>query len=206
MTVLDLIAHHKIVAIIRLDDLSTAGPITAALIDGGIRAIEFTLTNPEALQTIATIRNMVGESAVIGAGSVINVEQVKAVADAGAQFVVSPNTNPDVIQACVDLELPAMPGALTPTEIQRAWELGASVVKVFPAHHFEARYIKDVRAPLPHLRLMPTGGITVDNIRTYLDYGAFGVGVGSTLINQSAVADQDWSALTNHARQLVDKL
>jgi 2-dehydro-3-deoxyphosphogluconate aldolase / (4S)-4-hydroxy-2-oxoglutarate aldolase len=206
MTVLDIVAQHKIVAIIRLDDLSTAQQITDALIDGGIRAIEFTLTHPDAVKTIGAIRNTVDDTVVIGAGSVISVEQVKAVADVGAQFVVSPNTNPSVIQACVDLGLPAMPGALTPTEIQMAWELGASVVKVFPAHHFDARYIKDVRAPLPHLRLMPTGGINVDNIRQYLDYGAFGVGIGSTLINKSAVENQDWATLTNHARQFVDKL
>jgi 2-dehydro-3-deoxyphosphogluconate aldolase / (4S)-4-hydroxy-2-oxoglutarate aldolase len=206
MTVLDIVAQHKIVAIIRLDDLSTAQQITSALIEGGIRAIEFTLTHPDAVKTIGAIRKTVDDSVAIGAGSVISVEQVKAVADVGAQFVVSPNTNPKVIGACVDLDLPAMPGALTPTEIQMAWELGASVVKVFPAHHFDARYIKDVRAPLPHLRLMPTGGISIDNIRTYLDYGAFGVGIGSTLINNSIIASQDWSALANHARKFVDQL
>lgn len=206
MTVLDIVAQHKIVAIIRLDDLSTAQQITSALVEGGIRAIEFTLTHPDAVKTIGEIRKSVDDTVAIGAGSVISVAQVKAVADVGAQFVVSPNTNPAVIKACVDLDLPAMPGALTPTEIQLAWELGAGVVKIFPAHHFAPRYIKDVRAPLPHLRLMPTGGISLDNIRTYLDYGSFGVGIGSTLINQTAIDNQDWSALTIHARKFVAQL
>ena len=206
MNVLDIVAKHKIVAIIRLDDLSTAQQITSALVEGGIRAIEFTLTHADAVKTISEIRKTVDDTVAIGAGSVISVAQVKAVADAGAQFIVSPNTNPSVIQACVDLDLPAMPGALTPTEIQMAWELGASVVKIFPAHHFSPRYIQDVRAPLPHLRLMPTGGISLDNIRTYLDYGAFGVGIGSTLLNKTTIANQDWSALTSHALKFVDKL
>jgi len=206
MTVLDIVAQNKIVAIIRLDDLSMAQHITAALVEGGIRAIEFTLTHPDAVKTIREIRKTVDDTVAIGAGSVISVPQVQAVADAGAQFIVSPNTNPSVIQACVNLDLPAMPGALTPTEIQMAWELGASVVKIFPAHHFSPRYIKDVRAPLPHLRLMPTGGISLDNIRTYLDYGSFGVGIGSTLINQSAIKNRDWSTLANHARKFVSQL
>ena len=135
MNVLDIIQKHKIVAIVRLDDLSTAQHITEALVEGGIRAIEFTLTNPDAVKTIAAMRKTVDEAVAIGAGSVITVEQVRAVADAGAQFVVSPVSKQDVIAACLKRDLPAMPGAFTPTEIQQAWEWGASVVKVFPANH-----------------------------------------------------------------------
>ena len=135
MNVLDIIQKHKIVAIVRLDDLSTAQHITEALVEGGIRVIEFTLTNPDAVKTIAAMRKTVDEAVAIGAGSVITVEQVRAVADAGAQFVVSPVSKQDVIAACLERDLPAMPGAFTPTEIQQAWEWGASVVKVFPANH-----------------------------------------------------------------------
>ena len=127
-------------------------------------------------------------------------------ADAGAQFVVSPVSKDDVIAACRDLGLPAVPGAYTPSEIQQAWEWGASAVKVFPAGHLGARYIKDVLAPLPHLRLLPTGGVTADNIRTYLDAGAFAVGVGSTLINNAAVADRNWEQLRRNARRFVEQL
>jgi len=99
-----------------------------------------------------------------------------------------------------------MPGAFTPTEIQQAWEWGASVVKVFPANHLGMRYIKDVKAPLPHLRLMPTGGVTVDNIREFLDLGAFAVGVGSSLINNEAVADRDWKRLRENARRYARQI
>ena len=206
MNVLDIIQKHKIVAIVRLDDLSTAQHITEALVEGGIRVIEFTLTNPDAVKTIAAMRKTVDEAVAIGAGSVITVEQVRAVADAGAQFVVSPVSKQDVIAACLKRDLPAMPGAFTPTEIQQAWEWGASVVKVFPANHLGKRYIKDVKAPLPHLRLMPTGGINVDNLCEFLDLGAFAVGVGSSLINNDAVANRDWNRLRKNAQRYVQQL
>ena len=206
MNVLDIIQKHKIVAIVRLDDLSTAQHITEALVEGGIRVIEFTLTNPDAVKTIAAMRKTVDEAVAIGAGSVITVEQVRAVADAGAQFVVSPVSKQDVIAACLERNLPAMPGAFTPTEIQQAWEWGASVVKVFPANNLGKRYIKDVKAPLPHLRLMPTGGVNADNLCEFLDIGAFAVGVGSSLINNDAVAGRDWNRLRKNAQRYVQQL
>lgn len=206
MTALDIIAQNKLVAIVRLDDLSTAKYIADALIEGGIRAIEFTLTNKDALSTIAEILAAVDDSVTIGVGSVVNAEQVGAAADAGAQFVVSPVCKREVIDACLALDLPTMPGAFTPSEIQQAWEWGASVVKVFPANHLGRRYIKDVLAPLPHLRLMPTGGVSLDNIREWLDYGAFALGVGSSLINNEAIADRDWQRLRDNARRYVEQL
>lgn len=206
MHVLELMEKHKIVAIVRLDDLSTARHITEALVEGGIRAIEFTLTNPEAVATIAAMRKSVDEGVAIGAGSVITSEQVGAVADAGAQFVVSPVSKRDVIAACAQRGVPAMPGAFTPTEIQQAWEWGASAVKVFPANHLGVGYIKDVKAPLPHLRLMPTGGVNADNLREFLDLGAFAVGVGSSLINNDAVADRDWKRLRENAERYARQI
>lgn len=206
MNVLEILERHKIVAIVRLDDLSTARHITEALVGGGIRAIEFTLTNPDALSTIAAIRQSADATVAIGAGSVIRLDQVGAVADAGAQFVVSPISKRELISACAERDLPAMPGAFTPTEIQQAWEWGASVVKVFPANHLGRRYIKDVKAPLPHLRLMPTGGVNADNLREFLDQGAFAVGVGSSLINNDAVADRDWKRLRENAETYVRQI
>ena len=206
MTALEIIAKHKLVAIVRLDDLAFAKELTNALIDGGIRAIEFTLTNRDAVATIADIRGRVADSVAIGAGSVITADQVWAVADAGAQFVVSPVWKREVNSACQEASLPFMPGAFTPTEILHAWEWGASVVKVFPANHLGKRYIKDVLAPMPHLRLMPTGGVDVGNMREFLDNGAFALGVGSSLINNEAVADRDWERLRDNARRYVDQL
>ena len=206
MSALEIIAKHKLVAIVRLDDLSIADELLDALVAGGIRAIEFTLTNPQATETIAAMRSRIDEGIVIGAGSVINAEQVRAVAGAGAQFVVSPITKREILDACAEANLPAMPGAFSPSEIQQAWEWGAAVVKVFPANNLERRFIKDVLAPLPHLRLMPTGGVSLDNLREYLDMGAFALGVGSSLINNQAVADRDWDALRDNARRYVERL
>ena len=206
MNVLDIIAQYKLVAIVRLDDLSIAKELSNALIDGGIRAIEFTLTNRDAVSAIAEMRQLASDSVAIGAGSVISADQVWAVAEAGAQFVVSPVWKREVSSACLELDLPFMPGAFTPTEILHAWEWGASVVKVFPANHLGRRYIKDVLAPLPHLRLMPTGGVNADNMLEFLDNGAFALGVGSSLINNEAVADRDWDALRSNARRYVDQL
>ena len=206
MNALNIIERHKLVAIVRLDDLSIARELTTALIEGGIRAIEFTLTNAEAVVTIAAMREFADDSVAIGAGSVISADQVWAVAAAGAQFVVSPVWKREVNSACQEAELPFMPGAFTPTEILNAWEWGASVVKVFPANHLGKRYIKDVLAPLPGLKLMPTGGVKLDNLREHLDNGAFALGVGSSLINNEAVADRDWVKLREHARSYVEML
>jgi 2-dehydro-3-deoxyphosphogluconate aldolase / (4S)-4-hydroxy-2-oxoglutarate aldolase len=128
MQTLDALRKQKVVAIVRLPDLSQAEPLAAALIAGGIGALEFTLTNPDAAKTIAALRKLFkDETAVIGAGSVLTVDQAQACMDAGSEFIVMPVTKPDVIAACVARGIPVMPGAYTPTEIQKAWELGASV-------------------------------------------------------------------------------
>lgn len=201
MTILDTISQHKIVGIVRLDDLSIAVDLARALAAGGVRVIEFTLTNPDAVAAVEAVRHALGDEALIGAGSVISVEQVRACASAGAQFIVSPVTKADVIQACVERDLLTMPGALTPSEVQLAWELGAGIIKVFPANMMAPRYIKDLLAPMPHLRLMPTGGVTVNNAKQYLDYGAFSLGVGSSLIDPVLVKNRDWAKMTEIARE-----
>lgn len=206
MNILDHIEQNKIVAIIRLDDLSDATAITEALITGGINILEFTLTNPEAAQAISQVREVFGEKALVGAGSVITVEQVEQVAVAGAQFVVSPVTKADVITACHVHNLPTMPGAYTPSEIQMAWEMDVAAVKVFPAGGLGAKYIKDVLAPLPHLRLMPTGGVGVHNIADFFAKGAFAVGVGGALFDKEVVAAKDWETLSNTAKQFCEAL
>ena len=206
MTVLDHFNKNKIVAIIRLDDLSNAVDLTQALIAGGINTLEFTLTNPDATRAMSEVRDAVGDKALIGAGSVINVEQVKQVANAGAQFVVSPVTKADVIEACHQHNLPTMPGAYTPTEIQMAWEMDVAAVKIFPAGGLGAKYIKDVLAPLPHLRLMPTGGVKVSNIAEFLEMGAFAVGVGGALCDRQVIARKDWDKVANTARQFCEAI
>lgn len=201
--ILQRIKACGVIAVVRLNDLSNAAELSRALIAGGVSIIEFTLTNPNAARAITDARAAVGDAGVFGAGSVTTVGQVREVAKAGATFVVSPVSNSAVIEACRAEGLPVMPGAYTPTEIQAAWEQGAAAVKVFPARGLGADYIRDVKAPLPHLRLVPTGGITADNAEAYIRAGAMAVGVGGSLVSQQAVAAADWQAITERAQALV---
>ena len=205
--VLEVIRANHIIAIVRLNDLSTAIDLTHALLDGGIRALEFTLSNPDAITALTEVKAAVPEfdrgKAVIGIGTVLNAEQARASIEAGAQFIVSPTMNPATIEVCKQKNIAAMPGAFTPTEILSAWEAGASAVKVFPARSVGPSYLKDVREPLPFLRLIPTGGIDRDDIKEYLKNGAFAVGVGGNLIDKSLIAARDWAALTDRAQAFV---
>ncbi|MCA9133227.1 MAG: bifunctional 4-hydroxy-2-oxoglutarate aldolase/2-dehydro-3-deoxy-phosphogluconate aldolase [Planctomycetales bacterium] len=200
---LQLLARQRLVAIIRLDDLGSAQQLSQALFDGGIAIQEFTLTNPAALDAISRVRQSIAEfdngQGLVGVGSVRNLDQAKAAIAAGAQFVVLPIVNVAVIEYCVQHDTPVMPGAMTPTEILTAWEAGATAVKVFPARSLGSQYIRDVLAPLPELRLMPTGGIDQNNMRDYFQAGAFAVGVGGNLLNQEAIGTQDWQRVTSIA-------
>ncbi len=197
-------------AIVRLADLSQAVALTRALLDGGITALEFTLTNPAALQAISQVKAALSEfaqgRAVIGAGTVLNPEAVVASIEAGAQFIVSPSTNFASIAECKKRGVAVMPGAMTPTEIVAAWEAGASAVKVFPARAFGPAYIKDLREPLPHLKLMPTGGVNLENAGEYIKNGALAVGVGGNLVDKDWVAAHNWPAITAKAAAYVEAI
>ena len=204
MTCLNLILEHRLIAIIRLEDLSSAVQLSQALLAGGIVAQEFTLTNPRALEAISHVLREVkafshGE-ATIGVGSVRSREQALASLSAGAQFVVSPIYQPAVTAVCVERNVPIMSGALTPTEIASAWEAGASLVKVFPARGLGPDYIKDVLAPMPEIKIMPTGGIGLTNMRDYFKAGACAVGVGGNLIDGPALADGNWDRISQVAQ------
>lgn len=204
-SILERMQATGVIAVIRLDDLSQAVNLSRALIAGGVNIIEFTLTTPDATSAIRRVRDIVAtETVIIGAGSVITAAQVAQVADYGAQFVVSPITKQSVITACQQHELPVISGALTPTEIQAAWEMGADAVKVFPARQMGARYIRDVLAPLPHLKLIPTGGINSETIGDYLRAGVLAAGVGGALCDVSAIQRSDWAAITAQTQQLID--
>ncbi len=202
-TVLDIVARTRLVAVIRLPSLETAVDLTRALVAGGIVAIEFTLTSPDAPQAIREVRAALPEfaagTAVVGAGSVNSPADCYRVIEAGAQFIVSPSTKMTVIEVAKAAGVPIMPGAYTPTEIENAWEAGADAVKVFPASTLGPSYIKAVRAPLPHLKLVPTGGVTLENTAEWLANGAFAVGVGSALLDKPAFAAGDWDAVTARA-------
>ena len=204
---LHTIHRGKVVAIVRLPDLADAIELSRALISGGITALEFTLTNSEALNALQAVKAAIPEfgrgEAVIGAGTVVTPDQVRASVAAGAQFIVAPTSNFAAIATSRELGVPIMPGAYTPTEILAAWEAGAAAVKVFPARALGPNFIKDVREPLPFLKLMPTGGIGIDNIAAYLQAGAFGVGVGGNLVDKQMVAARDWAGLYAKAQAFI---
>ena len=194
---------NRLVAIIRLRHEAPLAQVAEALVAGGIRALEFTLTSPGAVPAITACRARFGDDIIVGAGTVLDEEEARHCLDAGAQFLVSPGFDRAVValaRACGAL---ALPGALTPTEIVTAWRAGADVVKIFPARAFGPRYIADLLAPLPQIPLMPTGGVDETNVAAYLRAGAVGVAVGGTLVAEDTVARADWDALTARARVLV---
>jgi 2-dehydro-3-deoxyphosphogluconate aldolase / (4S)-4-hydroxy-2-oxoglutarate aldolase len=206
--VLELIAKTRLVAIIRLDDLSQAVNLSKALLDGGVVAQEFTLSNPKALDALSEVKVALSEfsdrQATIGLGSVRNVDEAHAAIKAGAQFVVTPITKLEVIEVCKNAGVPIMPGAFTPTEIAAAHDAGADVVKVFPARTLGAGYIKDVLAPMPYLKLMPTGGVDLENMASFFKAGAVSVGVGGNMLDKKAIEAGNWEKVSEIARQYAE--
>ncbi len=203
MTVIDTIETDGAVAIVRLDDLSAAVPLTEALVRGGVRAVEFTFTNPLAGRVIEEVRQALGDKAIIGAGSVLDPETARTAILAGAQFVVTPTLKTETITLCNRYGVPTIIGAFTPTEILTAWEAGANVVKVFPATVGGPSYLKDVRGPLPQVKLTPTGGVSFENAADFIRAGAVAVAMGSNLVDAKTVKAKQWDVLEERARRLI---
>ena len=203
----EVLSESRLVAILRLDCLDQAPRIVETLLEAGVRCIEFTLTNRK---SPVWVSRLVKEhpsfrtgQAFLGMGSVRNLEEAKLVLDSGAQFVVTPIMQPEVIRRCVESKVPIASGAYSPTEIAMAWECGSDFVKVFPARGLGPGYIKDVLAPMPYLKLMPTGGIDAKNARDYLSAGAVAVGVGGTLCSPALVEKGDWESIHAAAVSIV---
>lgn len=192
-----------VIAVIRLQDPARLTAVIDAIAAGGVRAIEVTMTVPRALELIREIAPALPSDVWFGAGTVLDGETATRAIDAGARFVASPVFRRDVLGACHARDIPAMPGCLTPTEILDAWEAGADIVKVFPATALGPGYLKDVRAPLPHVKLMPTGGVSLDNAGDWIRAGAVAVGVGSALLDSAAIAAGHYSVLAANARRIV---
>jgi 2-dehydro-3-deoxyphosphogluconate aldolase/(4S)-4-hydroxy-2-oxoglutarate aldolase len=203
LTVLNRLLGGKIVAIVRLDSAGETIAVAQALKAGGVDCIEFTMTTPGALETVAAASKEFGDDVVLGVGTVLDPETARAAILAGAQFVVTPTLKPETIELCRRYSRPIIAGALTPTEILTAWEAGADIVKVFPADAMGPGYIRAVLAPLPQVRLAPTGGVSAANAADYIRAGAAALGVGGTLVDKGAVARGDFAALTAEARRLV---
>jgi 2-dehydro-3-deoxyphosphogluconate aldolase/(4S)-4-hydroxy-2-oxoglutarate aldolase len=190
MTPIVQIIEHKIVAIIRGLQPDEVLKIAAALYKGGVKIIEVTLNSPNALLTIEKLSSEYRNQLLVGAGTVLNISDAKAAIAAGAKFIISPNLDITVIKATKDAGMVSIPGAFTPTEIVTAHNNGADIVKVFPAPN--ADYIKNILAPLNHIRLMPTGGINLTNINAFKNVGATAFGIGSSLVNSQSVIDETY--------------
>lgn len=203
----DVLVESRLVAILRLDCLDQAPRIVDTLLDAGVRCIEFTLTNRKAPGWVSRLvsehPSFRNGHAYLGMGSVRSLDEAKLVIDSGAQFVVTPIMQPEVIRRCVESKVPIACGAYTPTEIATAWDSGADLVKVFPVRGLGPSYIKDVLAPMPHLKLMPTGGIDSRNAREYLAAGASAVGVGGTLCSPALIDQGDWESIRKAALEVV---
>lgn len=192
---------HGLVAIIRLKEPAELVPIAQAIEAGGVRVIEFTMGTPNALDAIHQIAQDWGDRILIGAGTVLDPETGRAAFLAGAQFLVAPNFNPALIELARRYNKIVVPGAFTPTEILAAWECGADLVKVFPVSTVGPQYIKDILGPLPYVRLLPTGGVTLENIPAFIAAGAAAVAVGGNLTNPKLIKEKDWKGLTEHAQR-----
>ncbi|MTH53485.1 bifunctional 4-hydroxy-2-oxoglutarate aldolase/2-dehydro-3-deoxy-phosphogluconate aldolase [Bacillus mangrovi] len=194
------IQESGIVAVIRGADPDTIVPIAQALKDGGVTALEITMENPLAVKVIEQLRLEFGDELLAGAGTVLDAETARTAISAGAKFIFSPTVSLDTIRVAKRYGVISVPGAMTPTEILTAFEAGADLVKVFPASVLGADYFKALAGPLPHIPLMPTGGIGLNNIRDFVKAGAAAAGAGSTLVNGTMDADRDsLTALTERA-------
>ena len=192
-----------IVLVVRADDASKVKPGVEAMVKGGVRAIEVTFTVANAVEVIADLAKTFADQILLGAGTVLNPTNAVAAINAGAKFIVSPNVDTDVISVTKSMKAVSMPGAFTPTEVIKAWNAGADVVKIFPANTVGPSYLKALQGPFPNVRLMPTGGVELDNLKDWFSNGAFAVGVGSNLFDKKMLAAGDWKGLGEKARAFV---
>lgn len=192
-----------VVAVIRIKDPSRLRAVVDALAEGGLRAIEVTMSVPGAVELIRELAPQMPAGFLLGAGTVTDAETARRVIDAGARYIVSPVFRREVVAACHAGGVPAMPGCFSPTEILDAWDAGADIVKVFPATALGPGYIKDILGPLPHVKLMPTGGVTLDNAGDWIRAGAVAVGVGTALTDAKAIAAGDYATLRANAERIV---
>ncbi len=209
MNIIEKLTQHSLIAILRGVPSEKAVPVAHALYDGGIRLLEITFDQRtdgtetlDAIRKICEVRDTM-PGLIVGAGTVMNPDQVRKAHQAGAAFILAPNTDPAVIGAAKALSMPVIPGAMTPTEITAAYALGADVVKVFPASVLGPDYIKAIHSPLPHIPLLVVGGVDLNNLSSFIKAGAIGTGIGSCLVDRSLIQTDRFDQLTMLARQYV---
>lgn len=201
---LDRVLDRKIVAVIRAESPELLVDVAEALLAGGVEVMEVTFTVPRAARVIEKVADKLGNRVLLGAGTVLDTETARVAFLAGAEFIVSPAVNVDVIEMCRRYSKLVMPGAFTPTEVVTAWQAGADVVKVFPSDLVGPKYLKLLHGPLPQIRLMPTGGVNLDTATEFLKAGASALGVGGSLVEAKAVAAGDMQRIESLARQFVE--
>jgi len=203
---LQLLIDNGVVAIVRADNSAQLVQVAEAILEGGVRAIEFTMTTPDALDLIKETSKKLGSGVLLGAGTVLDTETCRAAILAGAQFIVTPTLNTEVIKLCQRYSKVIIPGAFTPTEILTAWEAGADMVKVFPATLGGPQYFKDLHGPLPHIKLVPTGGVSLENTGDFIKAGAMAVAVGGNLVNSKLVKEGRFADIAETARKFVTEV
>ncbi|RKY48990.1 MAG: 2-dehydro-3-deoxyphosphogluconate aldolase [Candidatus Neomarinimicrobiota bacterium] len=192
-----------IIGVIRAKEGEDIAGIINSLMEGGVKALEITMTTPKAIDVIAKLSDEVPEDFIIGAGTVLDSETARSVIYAGAKFIVSPVCKREIIETAHRYDCAVFPGAFTPTEVLTAWENGADAVKIFPASRLGAKYLKDLRGPFPWIKLTPTGGIDLKNIAEFIKNGACFVGVGTSLLNREYIKNRDWKSLTALAKDFT---
>jgi len=180
--------------------------VAEALYEGGVTGLEVTMTTPNALQVISDVSKRFGKKVLVGVGTVLDPETCRAAILAGAQFAVTPVLRPEVIKMCNRYGVPIAAGAYTPTEALTAYESGADFVKIFPADQLGPQYIKNILGPLPQLRIIPTGGVTVATVEAFIKAGCVALGAGSSLVSKDVLKNQDWKKLTETAAAFVEAI
>ncbi len=198
------IVDSGVVAVMRGAERDIVVDVAEALLAGGITALELTADSEHVVENVAAVREAVGDEAVVGTGTVYDAGTAREVVDAGAEFVVSPTVERDVVEVCNELGVTVAPGAFTPTEVRTAYEAGADAVKVFPAASAGPKHLSRIGGPMPEVPLMPTGGVGLDNAADYVEAGAVAVGVGSALVADDLVAAGDFERITERAESFVN--
>lgn len=204
--ILEGILKHKAVAVLRIKDEGKLQGVIEAIYAGGVSVAEITMTVPNAIQLIEKMSEKLDKNIIIGVGSVLNSSTAEDAIKAGAKYVVSPIFKKEIIDTAHKLDVPAMSGCFTPTEIQSAFEYGADIVKVFPADVVGMEFFKAILAPMPHLKLMPTGGVSLTNAGDWLKAGACAVGIGSALLDKKAIDENNYTKLTGNAKLIMQSI
>ena len=200
------IIEKKAVAVVRLNDDKNVLQVIEAIYKGGLTSIEITMTTPNALKIIEKLNFVYEDKLLVGVGSVLDAKTTKDAIKAGAKYVVSPIFDTAIIDIAHHSDIPAMPGCFTPTEIYKAFDSGADVIKVFPANISGMNFFKAVKAPIPFLKLMPTGGVSLTNASDWLNAGACAVGIGSALLEKEAITNGDYNKLTENTKLLLNNI